>query len=439
MATQPAPAHSSPGADYDIAPASYGNMGLLVQLRWIAVLGQLVTIWVAWRVLGVGLPMAELVAVPALLALMNIGTWAYGRQRAGYSYLELLGALMLDVEALSWQLYFTGGATNPFIFLFLVQIMLGAILLPARWSWIVALVACCDVAFLTFDFRPLDLPPAYVGEHFRLYLLGSLACFVLIAALLVYFVVRMDRNQRASSAALAALRQQAAEENHIIRLGLLASGAAHELGTPMASMSVILGDWAREKTIAGDPDLAADVADMQAELKRCKTILSGILMAAGEVRGENPSVTTARGFLCQIVEDWRARSPGPITLDDRLGEDVPIIADPALRQVIGNVVDNALEVSPEGIAIATAREGDIWQIAVRDFGPGFAPDMIDQVGRPYRSTKGRDGGGLGLFLVVNVLRQLGGRIEVSNTEEGGALVVLSIPLSALAFTGKGAS
>lgn len=439
MATQPAPAHSSPGADYDIAPASYGNMGLLVQLRWIAVLGQLVTIWVAWRVLGVGLPMAELVAVPALLALMNIGTWAYGRQRAGYSYLELLGALMLDVEALSWQLYFTGGATNPFIFLFLVQIMLGAILLPARWSWIVALVACCDVAFLTFDYRPLDLPPAYVGEHFRLYLLGSLACFVLIAALLVYFVVRMDRNQRASSAALAALRQQAAEENHIVRLGLLASGAAHELGTPMASMSVILGDWAREKTIAGDPDLSADVADMQAELKRCKTILSGILMAAGEVRGENPSVTTARGFLCQIVEDWRARSPAPITLDDRLGEDVPIIADPALRQVIGNVVDNALEVSPEGIAIATAREGDIWQIAVRDFGPGFTPDMIDQVGRPYRSTKGRDGGGLGLFLVVNVLRQLGGRIEVSNTEEGGALVVLSIPLSALAFTGKGAS
>lgn len=437
MATQPNPAPSSSAADYDIAPASYGNMGLLVQLRWIAVLGQLVTIWVAWRVLGVRLPMAELVAVPALLALMNIGTWAYGRQRAGYSYLELLGALMLDVEALSWQLYFTGGATNPFIFLFLVQIMLGAILLPARWSWIVALVACCDVAFLTFDYRPLDLPPAYVGEHFRLYLLGSLACFVLIAALLVYFVVRMDRNQRASSAALAALRQQAAEENHIVRLGLLASGAAHELGTPMASMSVILGDWAREKTIAGDADLAADVADMQAELKRCKTILSGILMAAGEVRGENPSVTTARGFLSEIVEDWRARSPAPITLDDRLGEDVPIIADPALRQVIGNVVDNALEVSPGGIAIATAREGDIWQIAVRDFGPGFAPDMLDQVGRPYRSTKGRDGGGLGLFLVVNVLRQLGGRIEVANVDDGGALVVLSIPLSALAFSGKG--
>ena len=436
MASQPNP------ADYDIAPASYGNMGLLVQLRWIAVLGQLVTIWVAWRVLGVRLPMAELVAVPALLALMNIGTWAYGRQRAGYSYLELLGALMLDVEALSWQLYFTGGATNPFIFLFLVQIMLGAILLPARWSWIVALVACCDVAFLTFDYRPLDLPPAYAGEHFRLYLLGSLACFVLIAALLVYFVVRMDRNQRASSAALAALRQQAAEENHIVRLGLLASGAAHELGTPMASMSVILGDWAREKTIADDPDLSADVADMQAELKRCKSILSGILMAAGEVRGENPTVTTLRGFRGESVEDWRARSPVTITLDDQLGKDVPIIADPALRQVIGNVVDNALEVSPEGITIATLCEGDIWQIAVRDFGPGFAPDMIDQVGRPYRSTKGRDGGGLGLFLVVNVLRQLGGRIEVSNVEEdgdGGALVILSIPLSALAFTGKGTS
>jgi len=431
MASSPSPAHN-----LDIAPASYGNMALLVQLRWVAVVGQIVTIAVAALVIGVRLPLVQVLAVPVLLALMNIATWGMGRGRTGYAYLELLGALMLDVEALSWQLYYTGGATNPFIYLFLVQIMIGAILLPPRWSWIVALVACCDVAFLTFSFRPLELPPAYAGAHFELFLLGSLACFVLIAALLVFFVVRMDRNQRASTAALATLRQQAAEDQHIVRMGLLASGAAHELGTPMASMSVILGDWAHHAAIADDPDLAADVEDMQAELQRCKGIVSGILMSAGEVRGENPTVTTLRAFLGDIVADWQARTAAPIRLIEDIGEDLDIVSDPALRQVIGNVVDNALEVSPGGIAITARASGDTLRIEVRDGGPGFAPDVLAQVGRPYISTKGRAGGGLGLFLVANVLRQFGGQVAVSNPDTGGALVVLSIPLSALAFQGK---
>jgi two-component system sensor histidine kinase RegB len=163
------------------------------------------------------------------------------------------------------------------------------------------------------------------------------------------------------------------------------------------------------------------------------------LMSAGEVRGENPTVTTLRGFLQDIAQDWQARTTTPITLHDALGEDMDIVADPALRQVIGNVVDNALEVSPKGIAVAARREEDLLMVDVADRGPGFTPEMLSQYGRPYMSTKGRDGGGLGLFLVVNVLRQLGGRVSVSNSANGGALVRLAIPLSALALRASEAS
>ncbi|NBC36200.1 sensor histidine kinase [Novosphingobium sp. FSY-8] len=408
-------------------------MALLVQLRWLAVVGQLLAIAVVSSIPGVRLPLTQLLIVPFLLALVNLATLVLGRNRQGYSYLELLGALMIDVEALSWQLFFTGGITNPFIFLFLVQIVIGAVLLHPRWSWIVALAAAADVTFLTFNFRPLGLPP---GSAESLLLMGHLACFLLIAALLVIFVVRMDANHRASDALLAALRQQAAEEHHIIRMGLLASGAAHELGTPMASMSVILGDWARHKAIKADADLADDVTVMQTELQRCKRIVSGILMSAGEIRGENPEVTTLRGFLRDIVADWQARTSAPICLIDEFGPDVQIVSDPALRQVIGNVVDNALEVSPTGIEFSAQRRADALVLDVIDHGPGFSPEMIGGFGRPYMSTKGRDGGGLGLFLVVNVLRKLGGRVDVANLPEGGALVRLTIPLSALVFQGK---
>ncbi|MDE1914530.1 MAG: HAMP domain-containing histidine kinase [Sphingomonadales bacterium] len=426
----------SRGQGWPIAPASKRNMMLLIQLRWLAVLGQLATIWFTAAVLHVHLPVFQMMVVLVALALVNLVTLVLSIGRRGFSYIELLGVLMLDVSALAWQLYQTGGGTNPFVFLFLLQIVIGAILLPPRWSWIIALLAACDATFLTFWFEPLTLPSAYDGVHFQLYLIGSLICFLLIASLLVIFVVRIDRNRRASDAALAALRQQAAEEDHIVRLGLLASGAAHELGTPLASMSVILGDWMHHPTFATDAELSEDVALMQAELKRCKAILSGILISGGEIRGENPQVTSVRGFLTEVVEDWRARSICPISFTDEFGEDVDIVSDPALRQVVGNIIDNAIEASPQGITISARRETGALVLTVIDQGPGFDEDILSQIGKPYASNKGRPGGGLGLFLVVNVARKLGGRLNITNLPEGGAQVDLRIPLSALAFQGK---
>src|SRR3546814_16895625 len=97
----------------------------------------------------------------------------------------------------------------------------------------------------------------------------------------------------------------AAEEDHIVRMGLLASGAAHELGTPLSTLSVILGDWHHEPAFQSNPQLLEEIEDMQAEVKRCKTIVTGILLSAGEARGESPHVTTVGDFLDELTEDWR--------------------------------------------------------------------------------------------------------------------------------------
>ena len=421
------PAHPFP-------PASRRNMLLLVQLRWMAVVGQLLTIWIAADLLDVRLPLRQLVAVPVLLALVNLATWRLGRDREGYSHRELLAALMLDVGALAWQLWFSGGTTNPFAFLFLLQIVIGAILLPPGWSWIVAALSAGAYTALSFTYRPLDLPAAYAAAPMPLFLFGSLSCFLLIAALLVFFVIRIDSNRRHSDAALAALRQQAAEEHHIVRMGLLASGAAHELGTPLATMSVLLGDWRHHPALARNAALMAEVDEMTTELQRCKTIVTGILQSAGEARGERPEVTTLRQFVETIAAEWGPRSGGTLRFDDRIGaDDAAIVSDPALRQVIGNVIDNALEASPGAVTLSATVIGDQAVIAVRDRGPGFAPEMLEAFGRPYSSTKGRAGGGLGLFLVVNVVRKLGGKVEVGNCPDGGALVTIALPLPALAY------
>ena len=413
-------------------PASARNMALLVQLRWMAVVGQLLTIWFVSHVLDIKLPLTQLVAIPALLAMVNIATHVIGPEREGYSYVELIGALMLDVIALTWQLYLSGGITNPFTGLFLLQIAIGAILLPPNWSWIVGAIALMSVSLLSFRYVPMGLPHALLVDPLQLYLAGSYVCFALMAALLVFFVIRIDRNRRQSDAALAALRQRAAEEDHIVRMGLLASGAAHELGTPMATMSVLVRDWFAHPAFAHTPDLVEELREMETELARCKSIVSGILLSAGEARGENPAVTSADMFVRDFVKEWATRSGGAVRLVNRIDRDVPIVSDPALRQVIGNVIDNALDVSPDAVEVIAAIDAQTLLLTFRDRGPGFSEDMIARIGRPYASTKGRPGGGLGLFLVCNVVRKLGGEVDERNREDGGAQVQLAIPLKALA-------
>lgn len=409
------------------------NMVLLIQLRWLAVGGQLVTIEVAGGLMGIDLPLVPLLVVPFLLICINLASLQLVRRREAITNEELTFALLFDVAALAWQLNFSGGLSNPFTSLFLLQVVIGAMLLKPWSSWTVVGASAIALVGLSFHPWPLVLPPGYRHDPLELYLLGSLVSFALIAVLLVLLVTRISRNLRERDAALAAIRQRAAEEDHIVRMGLLASGAAHELGTPLSSLSVILGDWQKMPALADEADLAQDIADMQSEVARCKTIVSGILMSAGEARGIAPEFTTVRDFVKAVVEDTRSgRMPGTIDYTDNFGKDVPIVSDPTLRQVIGNVIDNAAEVSPDWIGITLRRERDDLVIDVADRGPGFPADMLETFGQPYRSTKGRPGGGLGLFLLVNVLRKLGGRASARNRPEGGAVVSLSLPLEAVA-------
>jgi two-component system sensor histidine kinase RegB len=261
---------------------------------------------------------------------------------------------------------------------------------------------------------------------------GMLICFVLNAGLLVVFITRITDNLRAGDAQLADLRQRAAEEEHIVRMGLLASGAAHELGTPLATLSVILGDWRRMPAFSGDPELLDEIGEMQAQLQRCKSIVSGILLSAGEARGESSVRTTIGTFLNELVDDWCASRPvAAFAYDNRIEQDRPVVFDSALKQMICNVLDNALEASPAWVSFEARCEGETLVLTITDAGSGFAPAMLAQFGKPYQSSKGRAGGGLGLFLVVNVARTLGGSVTARNRAEGGAEVQLSLPLAAL--------
>lgn len=421
---------------HDLAPAeataNHQNLFLLTQLRWIAAAGQIATILAAQFVLGIALPLGPMTLVVIVLLIANLATIRRHRHRTDASNGELFLQLLLDVAVLTAQLHFSGGAANPFVMLYLLQIILGAVLLTARAAW--WLVGLTGLSFAVLIYGPFsrDLVLAPDANLPPLHVFGSLICFLLAAGLLVHFIGRIGRNLRLRDERLSDLKRQAVEEEHIVRLGLLASGAAHELGTPMSVLSVILGDWQRTPKLRDDPDLAAEMGEMQVQLDRCKHIVTGILMSSGEARGETVSRTSVNAFLAQAVSEWQASRPSSkIDYHNHFQPDEAIFSDPALRQVIGSLFDNAFEAMPDVIHVTARRESEALILTIEDQGPGFPAEMLRNFGRPYSSTKGRPGGGLGLYLVVNVMRKLGGSVVAENRPQGGASVTLTLPLDRL--------
>lgn len=441
----PHPSPSSPAADNSApietraasgldAVTGLKNLQQLIQLRWIAVFGQIVTIEVVHYGFAIAIPVQQMLGVLAALVVFNGLSLLRLRTRRPVSSAELLFALLVDVGMLTAQLYLSGGAANPFVFLYLLQVILAAVLLPAWGTWTLVGITTLCFAGLALFAPPLPLPADTHRGLASPYMLGLLVSFTLNAALLVTFITRIVANLRERDTRLAGLRQRAAEEEHIVRMGLLATGAAHELGTPLSTLAVILGDWQHLPHFSSEPELAEDVAEMQAQVARCKSIVSGILLSAGEARGESSAETTVCTFLNEVVRDWRARRPeNRLRYSNRFGQDMPMVSDSALKQMIGNVLDNAFEASPHAQFIEVLRTQDMLVITVNDEGSGFAPAMLQQLGKPYQSSKGRPGGGLGLFLVVNVARTLGGSVSASNRDSIGAQVQITLPLTAIAL------
>ncbi len=409
------------------------NMLLLAQFRWIAVCGQVLTIAIAASVLGFRLPLIWHLFVLALLVAFNAATSLWLRNRREVAPHHVALALAIDVAALTAQLWLSGGTANPFLAIYLLQITLAAVMLDTLKASLILAEVVTGLCVLTFSVWPLV---ATDRTPFRVETLdeaGTVIALVLDGVLLLVLVTRISRHLRERNAALEAMRRHAAEEAHIVSMGLLASGAAHELGTPLASIDVVLSDWARLAPLEGDPNFQTDLAEMQAAIRRCKVIVQNILLSAGDAGGATAEQTTLHSLVDGIAQEWRTRRQGGarLHLDMRVGEDMAVVSHALFRQALFNLLDNAFEAASSEITLSVQQDGNTFRFTVSDDGPGFPEEVLSTAGQPYRSTKGQDGRGLGLFLVFNVSRKLGGRTVLNNRPTGGAEVSLHLPVSAI--------
>ncbi|AGC48857.1 sensor histidine kinase [Myxococcus stipitatus DSM 14675] len=419
-------------------PASRARINLewLLRLRWGLLLGQAVVIAVAAYGLELALPVPVLAGLLGLEAATNLAVRAWlGRARVSEG---TLGKLMLwDTLVLTGLLALSGGTHNPFTTLYLVNVALGTVLLPARWMW--SLLGFTLAAFGSlFVLQDVDIAPGLSRpDHaalMRLHLSGMWVAFAVAAGFIVYFVQRVTRALEEREQELAQARVQHARREKVASLATLAAGAAHELSTPLSTIAVVSKEVERALTTAGTSEaVREDLRLIRQQVDRCRDVLVQMSADAGQTTGEAfhpmPLGRLVGDALAELsgVERVRVELPSELTQSQVQGP------PRALARVVRGLVKNALQASaparPVELRVVAGR-GSV-RLEVRDGGAGMPAEILARAGEPFFTTKAPgEGMGLGLFLARTLAEQLGGALELRSTPGQGTVASLALPLGA---------
>jgi two-component system sensor histidine kinase RegB len=324
--------------------------------------------------------------------------------------------------------YFAGGSVNPLISLYLPLIAVGATVLPPAYAGFLA--AACVVCYTAMSLMHEDLPLRDHERAFHAHLLGMWLVFVCSAVVIAWFVARLSLAIRQRDAALAAGREETLRNERIVALGNLAAGAAHELGTPLATLAVVAGELARHPELPGDARV--DAALMQAQVLECKRIVTQLLDRAGSPRPEAIHAAPVESWIAALVDRWRLQRTGVVSSVDLQGPrpGPRIVVDATLDQALLNLFNNAADAGPGTIEIGVDWTGNELRLAILDRGPGIPEAVAVRLGREPVTTRG-DGRGIGAVLARTAIMRLGGDVSFGAREDGGAAVRVGLPLAPL--------
>ena len=404
------------------------NLGHLFWLRSLAIIGQLVTIAVVQTFYGAHLPLAAMLTIVALEILFNALTWIRVARAQPETNLELFGQLWVDLGALSALLFLSGGATNPFVTLYLPSLAIASAVLPWRLTVWLALFAVVCYSLLTVSYVPLNMEdPLNLFEYFRI---GLWVNFMVSVGLIGWFVARMSRALRARDFALADAQERLLRDERAVALGVQAATVAHEIGTPLSTIAMLseeLRDSARR-----DPHLApysADIELLEQQMTLCTSALARLRSRATGPTQRQPLDDWLRGF----VEQWRLRHPH-VRFELMEAEEHKraglFLSDPvAVGQILTILLDNAARASSDSVTLTTSASRHLGepviQFDVRDQGPGIPAALRGSLGAtPVDSTQG--GHGVGLYLAFSAATRLGGSIELTPASPHGTHAILRL-------------
>ncbi|MBK6972016.1 MAG: HAMP domain-containing histidine kinase [Sterolibacteriaceae bacterium] len=408
--------------------AGSASLSRLLALRWLSIAGQIAAIAATMMMLRVDLPLAPIALAIAGQAVFNALSYARLARAANVSNAELLAQLLGDVAALTLIVYFAGGSSNPMVTLYLPLIAIAAAILPARLAAIVAAASIGGYSMLFALNSHLHVHDTELA--IRVHLIGMWLTFVFSALIISWFVARMTAALRGRDAALAAAREAALRNERVVALGNLAAGAAHELGTPLATMAVLAGEFARHDSLPADA--REDARLLASQVQECKRIITLLAARAGSSRAEAAQAVTLDAWLEALTARWQAQRPLAKPRVDLQGErpGPRIVPDATLDQALLNLFNNAADVSPAEVEISARWSRNVLELEVQDRGPGIPDDIARRLGHETVTTRA-DGHGIGLVLAFAAIERSGGTLAYAVRDGGGTCARVGLPLDPL--------
>ncbi|MEX0819670.1 MAG: ATP-binding protein, partial [Pirellulaceae bacterium] len=420
------------------------NASWLLRLRWVAVVGQLLTIAVARVVLQIDLVMVPLLLVVGFTALSNI---AFAYWLGTHSRLPepvrvrrdpwVLAAVMgVDLLSLTTLLFLSGGSTNPFTIFFFVNLALAAVVLPTRSSWWLLLLAigCLGVLLVAYVPVPEFSRPVGSGQTSPLTLqqVGVVIAVALCAGVAIYFITRVTHELQEREKELRSAELQRTRSERLEALATLAAGAGHELASPLSTIAVIAKDLSRHlEGTDVPPTVIEDVGLIRSELDHCRRILDGMASGAGQALGEEVRPVTTQDLLNETLEGLTRRDRVTLDIDDDSASRSVHVPLTGMANALRGLIRNGLDASPlEAVVRVTARASDeSLVITIEDRGCGMSPEVLARAGEPFFTTKEPGQGmGLGLFLTQNLLQRLGGSLALDSSPNRGTTTTVKLPV-----------
>lgn len=419
------------------------RLSTLIRLRWLAVGGQTAAVLVVGFWFGFPLPLGASLALISLSAWLNLGLRIIfpASHRLDPNWATLL--LAYDLLQLAGLLYLTGGLENPFAILLLGPVMVSATTLQSDKTFLLGALTLAAATVLVFLHEPLPWFPAESFEAPLHYVGGVWVALVCALVFMAFYAFRVAEEARQLADALAATELVLEREKHLSALDGLAAAAAHELGTPLATIALVAHELAKE--IPKDDPHAEDIGLIRAQSERCREILSKIasLSSAPEDHlGRMPLsllleevIAPHRDFGIAITVALHGAGPEPIAA-----------RNPGLLYGLGNLLDNAVDFARSEVRLSAEWSEAKVKVTIIDDGPGFPPDLMDRIGEPYLTTRRVDaqpsaehgGLGLGIFIAKTLLERSGGHLDLANRKspEKGAAATVEWPRPLFERTGS---
>jgi two-component system sensor histidine kinase RegB len=413
---------------HPLESAIHHNLYRLGLIRAVVIFGQCLALIYFTAVKPLGLASAEIAWVLAIYASISIATANRSRFKIPITNKEFFIHLLVDIIFFSILLYFSGGASNPFISYYLIPISIAAITLPRSYTASIALIALSGYSLLLIHYIPvMAIAPSHMGHTMadnNLHVLGMWANFAISAAIISYFVSQIATELESQQKKIAEHREQQLENEQLLAIGTLAAGTAHELGTPLNTMRLLVDEMQLQQKANKDINLLSQQID------QCKITLMQLQSTANESSANQYADQTLHSYFDQLIERWQLMRPelnASVSYAKSKLLAPHIRFHPTIAQSILNLLNNAADASPSEVEVSISWSDTEVIICIKDFGEGFEETKVKNQ-KPFSSSK-TDGLGLGLFLSQNTVTRFGGSISLDKLPEGGTLTKLCLPLN----------